>query len=408
MKRTNGFLAVVFTTVSLSSMVFVGCGKDMKLGIKAAEAEKDQPSAALVRNVQVTYHTPAGHEEMRESIPVLGLSQPVSTRADLLKDLHVEKDGIFEARGYTSDGILVLRGQAFANPEQGEAVEIIMDREASQATTLGSPLLRRIRLANASTPREFVREAKDFRAESDNGRCVELPDLRLNPASGSHPKLIFEGAVKAPSFRVEVGIRVERGLFKALSGLVPVQINPAGDGELELGHRFLDGLLFKGPTSFIIRLHSNQYEGCLEIKTRPEPAPLRVVFSLGRGAGVDVMRHHPLSALGELSLLNPNDYTVSARVVGIMTSLATSERLQPCLHQNGDTVLFEKLRCAPTITETIEVPAHGRGGFAVFAGMSSKWDFFNRQLRIDWNVVSHPIFDASDLSEAVLVPSIIP
>ena len=396
--------------IILVCLLFAGCGKDMKLGIKAAESEKDQPSAALVRNVQVTYHTPAGKEEMRENIPVLGLSQPVSTRADMLKDLHVEKDGVFEARGYTADGILVLRGQALASPEDSDAVQITLDRDASQATVLGSPLLRRIRLANAALPLEFTRDAKDFRTESDSGHCVVLPDLKINPGSGSQPKLIFEGAVKAPSFKVEVGFRAERGLFKALSALVPVLINAAGDGELEFGRHFLDGALFKGPRSFIIRLHSTQYEGCLEIKTRPELAPVRAVFTPGSGASMELStgRYSYYLPFGILNLSNPNDYPVNVQVAGIMTSMATSERLQPCIHQHGDRFQWEQLRCVPMISETIVVGPHERGGLAVFVGMNSAGLRLNRRLRIDWSISSKTGFESSELLDVPLASTVIP
>ncbi|MBI3555099.1 MAG: hypothetical protein HY074_02395 [Deltaproteobacteria bacterium] len=406
MKPTKSNLSMGLVAFSL---VFAGCGKDMKLGIKAAETEKDQPSAALVRNVQVTYHTPAGKEEMRESIPVLGLSQPVSTRADLLKDLHVEKDGVFEARGYTADGILVLRGQALANPEAGDAIEITLDREASQATLLGSPVLRRIKLADAAISQSFERTAKEFQAGSANGRCVEMPDLKFNLASGAHPKIVFEGAISMPSFKVEVGVRAERGLFKALSATLPLANNSAGHAELELGRRFLDGALFTKPMSLIIKLYSNQYEGCLEFKTRPEVAPLTAFYTQERGVGMDQRQQFPLFALGELHLVNPNDYAMQVKVVGTVSALAGDKRLQPCIHRYKDTTTFDKLRCPAMISETITVQPHHIGGLGVFPALNlHPIELVSRGIRIDWSVTYSPDFDTLDQAEAPLAASIIP
>ncbi|MBI3542352.1 MAG: hypothetical protein HY075_03645 [Deltaproteobacteria bacterium] len=231
------YLILLLTIVGMG---LSGCGKDMKVSVRATESEKDQPSAALVRKVEVSYHDPAGHEQLRENIPVLGLAQPVSMRSDLLKDVRVEKDGVFEARGYSGDGMLLLRGVTRADPDEADTVEVLLNRDASHPATMALPVLRRIRLVDAPISGDFTRTEADLRAESRSGRCLVLPDLRMSPSLGAYPKLILEGAVKGASFQIEVGHRKDDGSFQLAAVLGP-KMNPVGDAQLELGRTFLEG-----------------------------------------------------------------------------------------------------------------------------------------------------------------------
>src|SRR5262249_43589157 len=162
-----------------------------------------------VRNVEVSYRDPQGHEQVRESVPVVGLTQPMSMRQDLLKDVEVEKEGSFEARAYSGDGQLLLSGKASADPGEGDGVDIELGRGGPvKGSDLASPLLRRVRLVAPRIAGEFNRDAVELRKGAEEKRCLQMPQIEMDPSTGGEPKIVFESTIKAPTYSIEVGIGI--------------------------------------------------------------------------------------------------------------------------------------------------------------------------------------------------------
>ena len=172
-------------------MVFTACGKDIKVSIKAAEVEKGQPAAALTRKIDVTYRSADGQEQLRETVAVLGLSQPASLKSDLVKKVEWKKEGKWEAWAYSADGILLLKGTSQPDPDQTSLVEIELNRKEVQTAALGSALLRKIRIANAPELSNYRMDAQELSKIPDLANCKPLPNMMLHPASGVFPTLVF-------------------------------------------------------------------------------------------------------------------------------------------------------------------------------------------------------------------------
>lgn len=370
MRTLNGLSVVVMVVFGILA---AGCGskRDMHVEIKAEEREKDQPSAALVRKVELTYHTPGGEEKLRQGIAVLGLGQPVSVSADQLKEIEVEKGGVFEARGYASDGILLLRGTAQADPEARDTIDITLSRSASQSTVLGSPLLRRVRLADASLPRGFMRDAREVQAESEGGRCVEVPPFKMDNA-GISPKIVLEGAVKAPSFKAEISVASGRGAQRKIPEAFPLRINSAGDAELELGQAFLDGALYKSSVRMEVRIYSNQYEGCLRLATHPVMLPVRVDPRMERGVN-DEIYSGAVAPSQTLMFSNPNSADVqvkfTASIADAGSAAALGSKHQICYSFSNDPQRASSLSCREQLSEVFVMRANEGRGISFFLGL---------------------------------------
>src|SRR5262249_40557639 len=149
-----------------------------------------------------------------------------------------------EARGYSTEGLLLLRGTSAARP--GEAgsdaegvVELSLSRQASQETALGFPLLRRLRIAAAPALSGFLLDLNSTPlARGFEPDCVALPPLRIHPASGVFPSLVFETAIKAPDLATEVEVVDPVSKKPRSLGRIAIPLNPAGDPSLEFGPQF--------------------------------------------------------------------------------------------------------------------------------------------------------------------------
>lgn len=394
--------------VLVFGLVAEGCGKrSVNLSVKAADSERDQPTAALVRKVDLSYRSPEGKEEMRESLAVLGLSQPVSARSDLLKEVRVQEGGTFEARGYTSEGLLMLRGLAQAR-DDSDTVEITMGREGEQARPLGQPLLRRVRLVNVPAASGFEREARDLvpgSSEAGEEKCTGLPGLKINSAGGVYPKLILEGAVKAPKFTIEIGVRGDKGLFKALEAARVLPINAAGDSELEFGRQFLKGALLEHAWRLLLRLHSSHYEGCFELTTHPELSPPLATAHLGAGVGQARRGNFPnVDPAGYVEVYNPNAVPVRVDVTGVAENHPQTEWLRLCFDLVGKTMSVPNLQCLPTIAAKLELSPGETRRVGLFGAMTANtptlYDMATRGLRVQW-MVNATAVQASDAEYGV-------
>lgn len=391
------------------AILFSGCGKEMKLSVKAAESEKDLPTAALVRKVELTYHDAKGQETLRESFPVLGLSQPVSARSDLLKELKVDSKGMFEARGYTTDGLLMLRGWAQV-PENSNTIEIEMNRQESQRAVLGAPLLRRVRLANVTSElSDFSREVREVHAGDQPLKCLEIPPIQISLGAGTSPRLILEAAIKAPHFRLETSIFSGNGELQSMPEQGALKINNAGEAEIEFGKSFLEGLLFKKPLRMILKIHSHQYEGCLDVTTRPHALPMTSRFQLLGGVGALAQGFLPLQPVAMLYFMNPNDFPAVIKVNANLTNQLDGQALVSCIDRSDAPLRYEQLKCVSQVTETLNMAPHGTGGIVFFPGRAPRnGQLLNRALRLDWSYTTRFEFDALNEFPAVSSVNIVP
>lgn len=397
----------VFWILVVASLA-VGCGKrDLNLSVKAADSERDQPTAALVRKVELTYSSPAGKEQMHQSIPVLGLSQPVSARADLLKDVEVEEGGVFEARGYTSEGLLMLRGLAQAH-DNSEGVEIAMGRDGNPPELMDKPLLRRVRLANVPNGSSFEKDVKDLPATPNGGseHCTELPALKIGGGqAGSFPKIILEAAVKAPKFTVELGVRLEKGLFKALEGERVLPINPAGDAELELGRQLLNGALLKHAWKLMFRLHSSRYEGCFEVTTNPEffPPELSEHLTGGWGKAPNFFNNEPMAYM---DVFNPNTVPMRIEIAGAINQAQSGAVMWPCYDLSAAPRPLSSVRCKNQMAAKVLVSAGGFQRIGVFGALpqsgSSYFDMVTKGLKVSWVINAEAVAEDGSVLDSRL------
>lgn len=389
-------LSLVYLFFCLSvGLVFAGCGRDLKLSVKAAENEKDQPAAALVRKVELTYHDPRGNEEVRESFAVLGLAQPVSAHSDLVKELRPQEGGHFEARGYSADGLLLLRGEAPAR-EDSDTIEVVLSRQKSQESLLDSPVVRRIRMADVPGVSDYQLDAKQVREKLIQRQCQTLPPLRIQRAAGKFPKLIIEGAVKAPTIRLMAKLMVAGGEVKAWIDWKTMKINPAGEAELELGRDFMDGVLLKSPSKVRFDLWSSHEEGCLEVETRPETRPVAIEFQRFDEAIGKELHRWSIPAIGGIAIRNPNDMPVSISIVGVVTEASSGKVTRPLWAIGQDQKNMDELRAdSDQIQHTIEVSAGGMVSLGLYGAVVGG-KLASSGVKVSWTVKSNVTFDSPE------------
>jgi len=190
--------------------------------------------------------------------------------------------------------------------------------------------------------------------------------------------------------------------FKALSNLVPLKINPAGEAELELGRQFLDGVLFRQPGRYIIRLHSNRYEGCLELNTRPDVTPVSATFRIEETSPIVNWAMHPV---GTLVLHNPNDTPVTVVVGGNVSYGPGLEPAQPCYQLGSGVVNISKLKCVNKMRDEVAVGSNSTAEVAIY-GAFHLGGLSNRQLQVAWSVETMGI--PGELIPTTVPTSVIP
>ncbi|MEW6055716.1 MAG: hypothetical protein AB1540_03805 [Bdellovibrionota bacterium] len=368
----------------------LGCGSDLKLSLRSDEKDKDHPSVALVRRVELTYHNGSGREELRQNIPVLGLSQPVATESEAIRNLDWDKEGIFEARAYTADGLLLLRGTTRANPDEEQEVRITMSRSESQASAMGSAYLKKLRVRRVPELADYELNAGQLRAEMDRQGCVTLPALVLRTSGFEFPQLTFETTVKSPQLTFEVGQSDAQGAFQGWAGKMAIPLGVTGDPEIELGNQFFNGVLFQGSNKqFQIRFYSDQYEGCVNVTTRLQTLPLIVTASAREGAGAVAQRFLRVPPIAHILIRNPNPFTVHANLVvqAGAEGVLSGTPVELFYHTSCDRITLDELRRGSHIQQNLEVHPGDTAGFCVFAA-AIRTGYATDRMKIHWSVTS--------------------
>jgi hypothetical protein len=359
--------------VSLSA-----CGKSAKLSVKADQNEKDQPSTANVRKIEISYRDPGGKEQMRESVAAYGMGQPIAVDSDKLKDLDWDENGSFEARAYTGDGLLLLRGESKATKNDSGEVEVVLSRANSQAT-VSSAVIRSIRVEGAQGLSRFKTGESDLRASLAKQRCLTLPVIAM-PADGATVAIVFEGAIKSPSLRYEIDGEAQ-GLSQEM------KLNGAGDAVIELASK---------SQKQTIRVYSKEYEGCLDVETRLKMAAPALEFNHHSEAstlssGVD----RELMWLGAMTVHNPNDRDLRVQIRATIT-LPTSSTPVPFLHHDRDKMMKGRdINLVRSVSEIRIIRAHWKTVIWIYGAVPEAIDpnregiVYREGLTVHWSVVGY-------------------
>jgi hypothetical protein len=356
------------------------CGKSGKLSVKADPNEKDQPSTALVRKVEISYRDPGGKEQMREAVAAYGMGQPISVDSEKLKDLDWDEKGSFEARAYSGDGLLLLRGESVARKNDSEEVEVVLSRTNNQAAA-SSAVIRAIRIDGGSGLSRFRAEGTDLRAVASTNHCLALPVIAMPSDSGLPVQIVFEGTIKAPSLKYEIAGEVPQAQIHEM------KINGAGDAVIELR-----------PSSQkqTYRIFSKEYEGCLDVETKAKViAPVLEFKNFG---GEDTRPRDieaELRRIGALVVHNPNDREITITVRATV-SLSGSDATVPFLYQYGDNpILGRNLSKVGSFDTRTMVPAHSFWAIRIYGAVPPMKDpgsyglVIREGLSVRWSVTGY-------------------
>jgi hypothetical protein len=391
---------MMFVLVAFS-LALTGCGRELKLSIRASEDEKDQPSMALVRKIELSYHSPAGEERMREGVAVFGLSQPVSVKSELLRDLEVEDGGLFVARGYSGDGRLFLEGSAAARPDETDLVEIVLGREANERSALASTLIQKIELAGELKVAERVFEADELSAAARRGECLRLPPWVIPTNARSSPEIVFSTRILS-DLHFQAGSMSE-GKFVPWNAQERISQNGLGQSALALDHRFFDGLLYKKRLDFVLKIFSKEYEGCLNISSKPELASPVLSVSSAKGTEEPPLVIPPrprgqehlsgprvLYPVAWLRVTNPNAIPLKVRVTGTVTLREGPKPMCAWTGLTEEGIRFFDARFERSIGHELTVRANDKG-YVYFYGAAHAeggecLGFTGAGLEVNWEV----------------------
>lgn len=348
----------------LLTLAAVGCSKDIHVNLKPDGAEVGQPTADLVRSVEVRYQDPQAHEKMRQRIPVMGLNQPMSVDADLFKDVDWEKGGTFSAIGFSADEKPILAGAAKPDPDATDLVEITLGRVGG----LSSPYLRTVRLTQNQKNSDYRVDAILLNTRRDQEGCVSLPTLVVAPEQGYYPMLVFEGEVKAPRLFYSVGAKLAD-----VGTAAELPVLPSAEVGFELGPQFLNGALIKEDT-FATDLHlysgpEKTYEGCLHLESQLQRKPLQPLRLSFEPQG-----SRQLGSVARLWVSNPNPNAVSVQMLATVQARQGPGRVIPYFVVGERALSSAETEAQPRLQfeAQFEVPAQGRQSILFFGGLVEK------------------------------------
>lgn len=371
--------------LSFWAVFIAGCGSDLKLSVRAAESEKDQPSTQLVRKVELSYHDASGSEKMRESVPVLGLSQPVSFKSDLVKDLEVEEGGRFEARAYSGDGYQLLHGSSQVPAEADDGIEIVMGRDGFNQVggvskfALSSPTLRKIKVAHSNVSSEFALDARFLQESAIQNNCAELPLIQINAGSGVFPSLILESSIFGAAYQYEAG-QFENGNFVSWGGLQSTVLGATGEPIIELGKNFYQGRLLQSSKQFLLRLRSSHEEGCLKVSTKIETAPLNYYFRLADGHGESKRNNsggicrffrdsdEAVLPMAVFTVANPNSVATEVNLNFSLYNPTTNSSVPVYYFPQFERKKESEMKLVPVYQGSFQVAPNSKVDFAIFGG----------------------------------------
>jgi len=350
---------------------FFGCGRDLKLSIKAHEADKDGTGAALARKVELSYRDPSGTETLREAIPVLGLSQPVAFQSEKLKKMEWSEGGRFEARAYSSDGLLVLAGASAPLKTDQKEVEVVIGHSPVAglgAMQLHSAVIRKIHLKHSAADGD---QSWDLdRLESTKGRqnCLHLPGIQLKQNQAVAPELAIECSLKAPDLDYEVYEQNGNGQYLSLVPRQSLPVSSNGQPTLEIGSQFLDGRVLVKKANYQVRLFSSVYEGCLEFQAGPSAESPQVTVSTFPGPrqyGVTGL----VSPRSTITITNPNRVPLQIHFSATARLSSGSHALQlHYAHSAAASVITDMIK-GVGLTHELEVAALSKSEVSVYAAI---------------------------------------